>query len=799
VEKVAGHLASGVGKFFNGAMSVKADFREQALSYHRSGSSLFSKPGKLEISPTKSLITQKDLSYAYTPGVAEPCLEIARDPQEAYQYTIKGNLVAVITNGTAVLGLGNIGPLAAKPVMEGKAVLFKKFADIDCFDLEVKSGSIDDFVKVVQSLEPTFGGINLEDISAPDCFEIERRLRESMSIPVFHDDQHGTAIISGAALLNALEVSGKKIDQIRVVFCGGGAASIACAKFWLSLGVKKENCIMTDKEGVVFKGRGVDMNPEKDFFALEGSAWHKKAPRTLAEAMKDSDVFMGCSVANVVTPDMLKSLRANPIVFAMANPHPEISYDAAIAARKDMIFATGRSDFPNQINNVLCYPFIFRGALDVRARTINEEMKIAAAQALASLAKEDVPEEVMNAYGVKCLKFGKDYIIPKPFDPRVFLWVAPAVAKAAIDSGVAQAGFPGDSIEAYTVSLDRKLGKTRSVMQDQRQRLFRLHKGKKPVRMVLPEGHNEKILRAAAIMRDEKIAEPVLLGEHEVIADKIAELGLSTLKSCEVIRPSKSELFAPYASKLYEVRKRKGMAVDQAQQLMKDPFYFAAMLVEEGHCDVSLSGITRPYRDIILPNLHVIGARPGKKVAGVYMLIWRERVLFLADTTVNIRPNSQDLADIAIGAANVARVMGFEPRVAMLSFASFGSNRDEEALRVSQAVSILQEKHPDFIVDGEMQADLAVNAELLAEKYPFCRLSGKEANVLVFPNLSSANTSYKLLGQLSDCEMVGPILVGMKKPVHILQSTADVSQIVNMGIIAALEAANRAAKEASKS
>jgi malate dehydrogenase (oxaloacetate-decarboxylating)(NADP+) len=597
---------------------LKADFKEQALAYHRAGESIFSKAGKLEITPTKSLLTQKDLSYAYSPGVAEPCLEIARAPSEVYQYTTKGNLVAVITNGTAVLGLGDIGPLAAKPVMEGKAVLFKKFADIDCFDLEVKSESIDHFISVVKSLEPTFGGINLEDIKAPECFEIEKRLRESMNIPVFHDDQHGTAIISGAALLNALEISGKKINQIRVVFCGGGAASIACAKFWLALGVQRENCIMTDKEGVVFEGREADMNPEKSFFALKGTAWHKKAPRSLAEAMFDADVFMGCSVANVVTAEMLKSLRKNPIVFAMANPHPEISYDLAMNTRKDMIFATGRSDYPNQINNVLCFPFMFRGALDVRAKTINEDMKIAAAQALASLAKEDVPEDVINAYGVKSLKFGRDYIIPKPFDPRVFLWVAPTVAKAAKDSGVAQADFPGGSIEAYTLSLDRKLGKTRSVMQDQRQRLARLVKDKNLMRMALPEAQNEKILKAASQIKEEKISEPIFIGDPELVRQKIEELNLSNLKNCEIIRPSKSELYPSYVESLYESRKRKGMTLDQAQQLMKDPFYFAAMHVEQCRADVSLSGVTRPYKEIILPYLHVIGSRPGKKVAGVH-------------------------------------------------------------------------------------------------------------------------------------------------------------------------------------
>lgn len=776
---------------------LSKEFKEKALSYHRATDDWHSKPGKLEINATKPLITQRDLSYAYSPGVAEPCNEIKENPDRVYDYTAKGNLVAVVSNGTAVLGLGDIGPLASKPVMEGKAVLFKKFADIDCFDIELQCDSIDHLVDTVRALEPTFGGINLEDIKAPECFEVEARLRKAMNIPVFHDDQHGTAIISGAALLNALEVTGKKIDKIKVIFCGGGAASVACAKFWIQLGVKLENCIMTDRLGVIAKGRTEDMSEGKELFALEGKGWHSQPPITLEDAMKDSDVFLGCSVGNVVTGEMLKSMAKNPIVFALANPYPEITYEEAFEARKDIVFATGRSDYPNQINNVLCFPFIFRGALDVRASQINEEMKIAASTALAQLAKQDIPEEVINAYGGERLKFGKKYIIPKPFDPRVFLWVAPAVAKAAIDTGVARIGFPGGSIESYTARLDRQLGKTRSIMRDQRQRLGQMSKEEKPVRILFPEGDNEKILKAASIVLDENIATPILLGHPDTIAKRILEHNLENLKDVEVIRASKSPLIEDYTQKFYELRKRKGLTLGQAAQLLKDPFYFAAMHVSQGGADASLSGLTRSYRETILPNLHAIGAKKNRRVSGVYLLIWKDRVLFLGDTTVNIHPSAEDLVNIALNTAAVAKVMGFDPRVAMLSFSSFGSSNDPTALKVAKAVKLLQETHPRLRVDGEMQADLAVNAEILMEKYPFCKLEGKEANVLIFPNLASANTSYKLLGQLSDAELVGPILVGMQKPVHILQNTADVNEIVNMAIITALDVRQSAGKFAA--
>jgi len=767
--------------------NLPKDFKQKALDYHKAKDHWDSRPGKLEIRATKPLSTQRDLSYAYSPGVAEPCNAIKDNPDLVYDYTAKGNLVAVVSNGTAVLGLGDIGPLASKPVMEGKAVLFKKFAGIDCFDIELKCESIEHLIKTVQALEPTFGGINLEDIKAPDCFEVEARLRESMNIPVFHDDQHGTAIISGAALLNAIEVTGKKIEKIKVVFCGGGAASIACAKFWLSLGVKPENCVMTDRNGVIYEGRGDELTGGKDIFAIKDKSWHKKPPRSLADAMVGADVFLGCSVADVVDAEMLKSMGKKPIVFALANPNPEVNYNMAKAARPDLIFATGRSDYPNQINNVLCFPFLFRGALDVRSSAINEEMKKAASSALARLAKEDVPEQVINAYGGDPIKFGSEYLIPKPFDPRVFLWVAPAVAKAAIETGVARIGFPGGSIEAYTARLDKQLGKTRSVMRDQRGRLEKLSVGKEPVKIVFPEGTNEKILKAASIVKDEGIAEPILLGSTRVIQEKIAEYSLDNLKDCQIIRPSKSPDYPAFVEKMLELRQRKGMTREQAEQDMKDPFYFSAMQVNLGHAEASLSGLTRSYRETISPNLQIVGAQKDRKASGVYMLIWKDRVLFLADTTVNIHPTAEDLVDIALNTADVAEVMGFQPRVAMLGFSSFGANRDPEAMKVSRAVKILQEAYPKMIVDGEIQADLAVNQALLEEKYPFSKLVGKGANILIFPNLASANTSYKLLSQLSEAELVGPILVGMRKPVHILQNTSDINQIVNMAIITALD------------
>jgi malate dehydrogenase (oxaloacetate-decarboxylating)(NADP+) len=764
---------------------------EAALEFHR-GTTIpagagTQRAGKIEVISSKSLLTQRDLSYAYSPGVAEPCKAIFKDPELAYSYTAKGNLVGVVTNGTAILGLGSIGPLAGKPVMEGKAVLFKKFADIDCFDIEVDSADVDSFVQTVASLEPTFGGINLEDIKAPECFEIEKRLREKMQIPVFHDDQHGTAIISGAALLNALEVFDKKIETLKVVFCGGGAASIACAKFWLSLGVKKENVIMTDRLGVITSDRTDEMNPFKAEFAISGTSWHKKQPKTLKDAMVGADVFMGCSAGNVVTPEMLKSLAPNCIVFAMANPDPEISYEEAIRVRTDMIFATGRSDYPNQVNNVLGFPFIFRGALDVRARTVNEEMKIAAARALALLAKQEIPESVIQAYGGQPLRFGKDYIIPKPFDPRALLWVAPAVAKAAIDSGVARLEMPGGSEAQYKNRLEKLLGKGRSIMRDIRDRI-EVGETIRKIRIVFPEGTHEKILKAAEIIKEEGLAEPILLGPVEEIQEIARAHHLETVLKCEMIRPSRSPLHPSFSEKFWELRKRKGCTPGLAQQLLKDPLYFGAMCVRMGQADAWLSGVSRSYPETIRPSLQVVGSSAGVKISGVYMLIWKDRVIFLADTTVNFDPTAEELADIAINAARVAQALGFDPRVAMLSFSNFGSNDHPEALKVRKAAHIVQRRRPDLIVDGEIQADAAVNPKVLRDRFPFCRLGEISANVLICPNLSSANIAYKLLAQLGGAELVGPILVGMNLPMHVLQLNAEVTEIVNMAIITVLDA-----------
>lgn len=773
----------------------KEKFRERALDYHR-GSDRPSgygdrRPGKLEISATKSLVSSRELSFAYSPGVAEPCKEIAKDPLKVFDYTARGNLVAVVSNGTAVLGLGDIGPLAAKPVMEGKAVLFKKFADLDCFDIEVNSHSVEHFIETVAALEPTFGGINLEDIKAPDCFEIEKALRARVEIPVFHDDQHGTAIISGAALVNALELTDRKIEDVRVVFIGGGAASIACARFWLSLGVKKENCIMADHVGVIFDGRKEAMNPYKAEFSVS-KTWHKTLPKTVAEALVDADVLMGCSVGGIVSGDMIKGMRKNPIVFAMANPDPEISYEDALASRDDLIFATGRSDYPNQVNNVLCYPFMFRGALDVRAKTINEEMKVAAAKALAALAKEPVPDSVVNAYGGKPLMYGKQYILPKPFDPRVLLWVAPAVADAAVKTGIAREEIPGGSLSEYVRRLESLLGKRRSIMADFRQKISAYNKSaKRKIKVAFPEAENEKVLQAAEILRAEGIAEPILLGNKKRILPKIQDLKLSELDGVEIIRPSKSDLYDEYSNEHWHTRQRKGLTPDLARQQMKDPFYYGAMMVKKGDADILLGGVTRPYRETLLPSLQVVGAQKGRKLSGVYMAIWKQRVIFIGDPTVNIEPSSEDLADIAINTANVAAFLGFEPRVAMLSFSNFGSNDHPEALKVREAVKRVRSKRPDLLIDGEVQADTAVNPKLFEGRYDFSPLKERGANVLIFPNLSAANISYKLLGQLGGAELVGPILVGMNKPVHVMQTSSSVNEIVNMALIAILDAQRR--------
>jgi malate dehydrogenase (oxaloacetate-decarboxylating)(NADP+) len=744
--------------------------REDALEYHRKG-----RPGKLEIVPTKPMITQRDLSLAYSPGVAYPVLEIEKDPDLAYEYTIKGNLVAVISNGTAILGLGDRGALASKPVMEGKAVLFKKFADVDAIDIEVNTRDPDEFIRVVQAIAPTFGGINLEDIKAPECFYIEETLRATLDIPVFHDDQHGTAVISAAALLNALELVGKRIDEIKVVINGAGASGIACADLWVKLGVRKENLIMLDTKGVIYKGRKEGMNPYKERFAADTEA------RTLAEAIRGADVFLGLSVADVLTPEMVKSMAERPIIFALANPDPEIRYELAKEVSPDAIVATGRSDYPNQVNNVLGFPFIFRGALDVRARAINDEMKLAAARALAALAREDVPDSVLKAYGLETLRFGPDYIIPKPLDPRVMLWEAPAVAQAAMETGVARIHI---DIEEYRERLAARLGKGTQVMR------FIINKAKAaPKRIAFGEGEEPKILRAAALIQEEGIGRPILIGRPEVIRRRIEELGLRCQP--EIVYPPEFPRLEEYAQRLYEKRQRKGVTLPLARTLMLEPNYFGPMMVEMGDADAFISGLTYDYPAVIRPALQVVGVREGmRKVAGLYIMIVKEKVYFFTDATVNIEPTAEDLAEIAIMAADFARRFDIEPRVAMLSFSNFGSTRHPLSEKVRQAVEIVRQRRPDILIDGEMQADTAVVPEIIEERYPFSRV--KDANVLVFPDLEAANVSYKLLQRLGNAQAIGPILLGMGKPVHVLQTGDEVQDIVFIAAIAALDAQERA-------
>jgi len=744
--------------------------REDALEYHRKG-----RPGKLEIVPTKPMITQRDLSLAYSPGVAYPVLEIEKDPDLAYEYTIKGNLVAVISNGTAILGLGDRGALASKPVMEGKAVLFKKFADVDAIDIEVNTRDPDEFIRVVQAIAPTFGGINLEDIKAPECFYIEETLRATLDIPVFHDDQHGTAVISAAALLNALELVGKRIDEIKVVINGAGASGIACADLWVKLGVRKENLILLDTKGVIYKGRKEGMNPYKERFAADTEA------RTLAEAIRGADVFLGLSVADVLTPEMVKSMAERPIIFALANPDPEIRYELAKEVRPDAIVATGRSDYPNQVNNVLGFPFIFRGALDVRARAINDEMKLAAARALAALAREDVPDSVLKAYGLETLRFGPDYIIPKPLDPRVMLWEAPAVAQAAMETGVARIHI---DIEEYRERLAARLGKGTQVMR------FIINKAKAaPKRIAFGEGEEPKILRAAALVQEEGIGRPILIGRPEVIRRRIEELGLRCQP--EIVYPPEFPRLEEYAQRLYEKRQRKGVTLPLARTLMREPNYFGPMMVEMGDADAFISGLTYDYPAVIRPALQVVGVREGmRKVAGLYIMIVKEKVYFFTDATVNIEPTAEDLAEIAIMAADFARRFDIEPRVAMLSFSNFGSTRHPLSEKVRQAVEIVRQRRPDILIDGEMQADTAVVPEIIEERYPFSRV--KDANVLVFPDLEAANVSYKLLQRLGNAQAIGPILLGMGKPVHVLQTGDEVQDIVFIAAIAALDAQERA-------
>jgi malate dehydrogenase (oxaloacetate-decarboxylating)(NADP+) len=750
-------------------MSAKKISCEDALVYHSRG-----RKGKIQVVPTKATSTQRDLSLAYTPGVAYPCKEIERDPLLAYDYTAKGNLVAVISNGTAVLGLGNIGALAGKPVMEGKGVLFKRFADIDVFDLEVDTLDKEEFIRTVKLLEPTFGGINLEDIRAPDCFEIERRLKAEMNIPVFHDDQHGTAIISGAALLNALEIAGKKIESVRIVFSGAGAAALSCARLYVQLGARRENVVLADRAGVIYRGRGEHMDANKEEFAADTPA------RTLAEAMVGADVFVGLSVAGMVTPDMVRSMARDPIVFAMANPDPEIGYEEIRAAREDAIGATGRSDYPNQVNNVLGFPFIFRGALDVRATDINDAMQLAAVKALADLAREDVPDSVLRAYGLESLRFGREYLIPKPFDHRVLLRVPPAVARAAMESGVARA--PIEDFEAYQLRLETLISRRLELMHGIMDRARR-----SPRRVVFPEGEHEQILRAAKILVEEGIAHPILLARREVIADRLRALDLAEDR-LTIIDHESSDRLEAYAGKLHERRRRDGITLADAHKRMRLRNYFGTMMVQMGDADGLISGLTQHYPETIRPALEIIGTRSGvRRVSGAYVLILHDRLFFLADTTVNIEPTPEELAEIALLTVGFARRFGAVPRVAMLSFSNFGSNTHPVARKVRRAVEIVSALEPDLEIDGEMQADTAVFEQILQESYPWSRLR-QPANVLIFPELQSANIAYKLIWRLAGAEAIGPVLLGMAKPVHVLQSGLEVSDIVNMTALCVVDA-----------
>ena len=754
-------------------MSLKTD----ALEYHREG-----RPGKIEIVPTKPLFTQRDLALAYSPGVAEPCLAIHRNPEDAYTYTSKGNLVAVVTNGTAVLGLGNIGALAGKPVMEGKCNLFKKFADIDGVDIELDARDPDEVIAAVKAMAPTFGGINLEDIKSPDCFYIERKLQGMLDIPVFHDDQHGTAIIAGAGLLNALEVSGKDIHAIKVVFCGAGAAAIATANMLLSLGVPLANIWMCDSDGLVYVGRKEQNFPEKEVFA-KGTK-----PAKLAEVLVDADVFIGLSVGGALKPEMLKAMRPSPIIFAMANPDPEITYDAAKAAVPEAIIATGRSDFPNQVNNVLGFPFLFRGALDCRARAINEAMKVAAVRAIADLAKEDVPDEVLAAYDLPSLHFGPDYIIPKPFDPRVLLWVAPAVARAAAESGVARQ--PIEDLAAYRERLERKLERSKEILRPVMNRA-RLN----PRRIVLPDGTNPKVLRAAQILVDEGICKPILVGEEWQILQRAERHKIDT-SAMEIVEIKEDERFERYYQALYARRQRKGLHPSAARAELRRSVVYASMMVHAGEADGLVGGLTAAYADTIRPALQVIGKAPGATIAsGVYVMLFKGRRIFFGDCTVNRNPDAAQLAQIAMNTARVAQSLGYTPRVAMLSYSDFGEQRDDEAVtKIAAAIGQVKKAWPSLIIDGEMQADTAVNPELAANDFPFSAIQG-DANVLIFPSLEAGNIAYKLLRELGGATAVGPILVGLAKPVNVLALGSTVTDIVNMAAITVNQVLEREGKK----
>ncbi len=746
--------------------------KEDALKYHSEG-----RAGKIEVIPTKPYSTQYDLSLAYSPGVAEPCLEIEKNPEDAYKYTAKNNLVAVMSNGTAVLGLGNIGALAGKPVMEGKGLLFKVFADVDVFDIEIDRTNIDEFVEVAKAISPTFGGINLEDIKAPECFEIEERLKAELEIPVFHDDQHGTAIISSAGLINALEITKKNIEDIKVVVNGAGASGISCTKLYISLGVKKENVLMLDSKGVIHSER-TDLNKYKQEFAIKTSA------RTLKDAMKGADVFLGLSKADILSEDMVKSMAKDPVVFAMANPNPEISYEKAMATRDDIIFATGRSDYPNQINNVLGFPFIFRGALDVKAKAINEEMKLAAAKALAELTKEEVPEKVNTAYKSKNLVFGREYIIPKPVDPRLITVVAPAVAKAAMDSGVAR--YPITDWDAYKVELMKRMGIYNKLIDD-----VHVKAKQAPKRILFSDADNYKVLKAVQVIRSENIAVPVLLGNKEVI-EKISKENSLNIDGLEIIDSRQGKELGrreTYAKLLHAKRQRKGCTYEEAVDRLFDPNYFGVMMVDTGEVDGFIAGFSTKYADTIRPALQIVGSNNSlNHIAGMYIIQTKKGPFFFADTTVNIQPSGRTIADTTLLVANEVRKFNIEPKIALVSYSNFGAIRGGSPQRVREAVEILHRDYPDLIVDGEIQANYAFNRELRKRKFPFTKLGNHDVNTIIFPNLSSGNIAYKLMNELAGAEIIGPILIGIRKPIHILQMESTVRQIVDMAAITVVDA-----------
>jgi len=742
--------------------------KQDALDYHSNG-----RKGKIEVVPTKPVATARDLSLAYSPGVAEPCLAIAEDKDLSFKYTARGNLVGVVSNGTAVLGLGDIGPFASKPVMEGKGVLFKKFADIDVFDIEVDAKDIDGFCKVVRALEPTFGGINLEDVKSPECFVIERRLRAEMQIPVFHDDQHGTAIITGAALINAVELAGKKLSDIKVVFVGAGAAAVACAEQYVKLGVPRSHIFLCDKFGLVYRGRPEDMDEWKGMFA-QGTE-----PRTLAEVIKGADVVVGLSAAGVITREMVRSLADNPILFALANPVPEILPEEALAVRSDIIMATGRSDYPNQVNNVLGFPGIFRGALDVRARSINDEMKLAASRALAALARQDVPESVSAAYGGQAFTFGRDYIIPKPFDPRVLTTVAPAVALAAIESGVARITLDRD---AYVDALRRRQGRTYEVMSVVVARARR-----RLTRIAFPEGNHPRILRAAQQLVEDRICTPVLLGRRSEVLEQAREAHLSAIADLEIVDPLASEKLQDYAQALYALRQRHGVSWAEALYRIRQRNTFAAMMLREGAVDGLVTGMTRTYPEAIRPPLELIRTQEGRRASGTYIVAFKEGLKLFADCTVIADPTAEELADIAISTAELARAFELKPRIAMLSYSNFGTDRLGSPAKVRRAVDLVLAQRPDLEIDGEMQVDPAVVSSVRETEFPFVRLTG-DANVLIFPDLNSGNIGYKLLWRLGGAEVIGPVLMGMSKPVNVLQQGASVQDVVSLAAMTAVRA-----------